>query len=300
MRLLERIAESIPPQSAGVGSPGVSAGTQISIWEDDPFSEPAPTPLPPIAPTVVVPFTPNTNPLLQTRILEPAVVPGQYTPGTPEFRFWVASEAVALGINFWSPLLPPGTKWTTFTSPMQVGLVSGEDLNAFYSRDQGLRFFQQVVRGITISSAESADVVCHELGHAILDAIRPELFQAASLEADAFHEGFGDMSGILCALQLPSLRQKVLEETDGQLNTNSRLSRLAEQLGWGIRQLSPTSVDRDCLRNAANRFFYQNPIFLPPSAPASQLSSDPLVQPGVLRRVPRRLGPDAGGRRRGG
>jgi hypothetical protein len=32
-----------------------------------------------------------------------------------------------------------------------------------------------------------------------------------------------------------------------------RLSRVADQLGWGIRQLSPTAVDRDCLRNAANR-----------------------------------------------
>jgi len=34
-------------------------------------------------------------------------------------------------------------------------------------------------------------------------------------------------------------------------------------------------VDPDCLRNAANAFFYRDPQTLPPSAPASQLSSEP-------------------------
>lgn len=67
---------------------------------------------------------------------------------------------------------------------------------------------------------------------------------------------------------------EVLSETGGRLNVNSRLSRLAEQLGWGIRQLSPTAVDRDSLRNAANRFVYRRPDTLPPTAPASMLSSE--------------------------
>src|SRR5262249_37415532 len=55
---------------------------------------------------------------------------------------------------------------------------------------------------------------------------------------------------------------------------NSRLSRLAEQLGWGIRQATPSAVDRDALRNAANRFFYEDPSLLPPQAPANQLASE--------------------------
>ena len=37
----------------------------------------------------------------------------------------------------------------------------------------------------------------------------------------------------------------------------------------------PDAVDPDCLRNAANSFFYRDPQTLPPSAPASQLSSEP-------------------------
>jgi hypothetical protein len=68
----------------------------------------------------------------------------------------------------------------------------------------------------------------------------------------------------------------VLEQSRGQLNSNTRLSQLARQLGWAIRvELDPTAVDRDCLRNTSNSFFYHDPAALPPSAPASQLSSEP-------------------------
>jgi hypothetical protein len=93
----------------------------------------------------------------------------------------------------------------------------------------------------------------------------------------AFHESFGDMSAILSALQLDSVRAKVIQETGGRLNVNSELSRLAPQLGWAIRQLSPTAVDADCLRNAANRFFYQDPDDLPP--PPQQVNSLPRCIP---------------------
>ena len=62
--------------------------------------------------------------------------------------------------------------------------------------------------GRTVFSGESPDVVCHELGHAILDSLKPQLFDAASMEVAAFHESFGDMSASLSALQLPSLREE--------------------------------------------------------------------------------------------
>src|SRR3989441_10359455 len=96
-----------------------------------------------------------------------------------------------------------------------------------------------------------------------------------SAEVAAFHESFGDMSAILSALQIPSFRQAILVETGGKLSRTSRLSRLAEQLGWAIRQSRPDLVDPDCLRNAANSFFYQPRDPPPPSAPATMLSSEP-------------------------
>jgi hypothetical protein len=131
------------------------------------------------------------------------------------------------------------------------------------------------VDGHVLYSGESPDVVCHEHGHAVLDSLRPELFDAPFIEAAAFHEAFGDMSSILCALQLGSVRESLIKSTKGRIHRNSMVSRLAEQLGWAIRQDAPDAVDRDALRNAANTWFYQDPAKLPPSAPASQLCSEP-------------------------
>ena len=71
--------------------------------------------------------------------------------------------------------------------------------------------------GVTYFSAESPDVACHEMGHAVLDAVRPQLWNAQSIEAAAFHESFGDMTAILSALQVPSFAQPVFNETHGNL-----------------------------------------------------------------------------------
>src|SRR6266516_6273737 len=145
---------------------------------------------------------------------------------------------------------------------------------SFYDRE-GLKFFHATAAGRTVFSGESPDIVCHELGHAILDSFKPQLFDAASIEVAAFHESFGDMSALLSALQLPSVREAVLAETGGVLGRSSRLSRLAEQLGWAIRQSVPSAVEPDCLRNAVNTLFYRDPDTLPTTAPGTSLSSEP-------------------------
>jgi hypothetical protein len=197
----------------------------------------------------------------------------RHAPKTPQFRYWTAADALARGVQFWSRVLPAGTRWFTGAA-LPVTLDAGEDLNAYYDR-VGLSFFHRRIRGEELFSGESPDVVCHELGHAVLDAIRPELWDTATAEAAAFHEAFGDVSALLCNLQLESVRRAVLSETGGRLYQSSSLSRIAEQLGWGIRQAMPDQTDRDCLRNAVNRFFYRDPNALPPTGPAASLTSEP-------------------------
>src|SRR5260370_20272896 len=83
------------------------------------------------------------------------------------------------------------------------------------------------------------------------------------------------MSGIVSAPQLARAREGVLAGTGGVLGRSSRLSRLAEQLGWAIRQSVLSAVEPDCLRNAVNTFFYRDPDTLPTTAPATSLSSEP-------------------------
>src|SRR5262249_4592492 len=156
--------------------------------------------------------------------------------------------------NFWGAIVPTGTRWRVGQS-LPVILDDGVDLNAFYTRGgfgdaPGLHFFHETVARRGYFSGERPDVACHEMGHALLDALRPQLFNAQSIESAAFHESFGDMTAILSALQVASLRPAILSETGGVLNRASRLSRLAEQLGAAIRVQHPDAVDSDCLRNA--------------------------------------------------
>src|SRR3989440_6974913 len=208
------------------------------------------------------------------RIVNPASAPEAkpHSPGTAEFRYWTGAESLRRGADFWGALLP-GLSWEVGRI-LPVDLDFGVDLNAFYDR-VGLKFFHGAAAGRTVFSGESPDVVCHELGHALLDSFKPQLFDAASMEVAAFHESFGDMSAVLSALQLPSVREGVLAETGGVLRRSSRLSQLAEQLGWAIRQSVPSAVEPDCLRNAVNTFFYRDPDTLPTTAPATSLSSEP-------------------------
>jgi len=247
----------------------------VSTWGDDPGDPSVQPALQPI--TVAVPnFAPQPLPF---KISGPTPPPAVYQVGTPNFRFYAAAVALRRTADFWGLIIPQGTPWQV-GKVLPVILDDGEDLNAFYTRGEfgeppGLHFFHQEVRGTTYFSGESPDIVCHEMGHGVLDAIRPQLFNAQTIEAAAFHESFGDMSAILSALQVPEFRNEVIDETAGTINRSSRLSRLAEQLGAAIRVMHPDSVDPDCLRNAANSFFYRDPQTLPPSAPAAQLSSEP-------------------------
>ncbi len=259
---------------AGSKAPAAATVT-VATWEDDPGDarqQPALVPITGAAPD-------QTAQPLPFKISGSTPAPKIYQPGTADFRFYAAASALRRTADFWGPILPSSTKWKV-GARLPVILDDGIDLNAFYTRGgfgdaPGLHFFHDTVAGRTFFSAESPDVACHEMGHAILDAIRPQLFDAQTIEAAAFHESFGDMCAIVSALQVASFRQKVFDETGGVLNRSSRLSRLAEQLGGAIRIQHPSSVEPDCLRNAVNSFFYRDPQTLPPSAPASQLSSEP-------------------------
>jgi len=234
----------------------------VNSWEDDPESGvQLTTPVPDLTKTPLA-FTFPT----------PAPKPDAYPPGTSQFRYWAAAAALRRGADYWAKRVPL-KRWQAGSS-LKVILDLGEDLNAYYNR-AALVFFHGPSPTGTVYSGESPDVACHELGHAVLDAFKPELWGAASQEVAAFHEAFGDISAIMSAIQLPSLRNTILTATGGRLYQNSRLSRLAEQLGNAIRASEPGSVDPDCLRNAVNSFTYQDPVTLPSRAPAAQLSSEP-------------------------
>lgn len=266
----ENVGPPIEPatDSVGVNVEAAAVG-MVFTWEDDPMSEPVRQP-------VQVPAPKLPAGTLGITIVEPAPPAQPYPVGSSKFRYWVAAEALARGMQFWQKLLPTGTKWATPDGKLRVNLDLDVDLNAYYRRGMSrLEFYHTTIGGRTIYSGESPNIVCHELGHAVLDALRPQLFNVMSIEGASFHESFGDISAILCALQLDSTVQSLINETGGRLYRSTFLSRVAEELGWAIRQIRPQNVDPDCLRNAVNSFFYRDPMTLPTTAPASLLSSAP-------------------------
>jgi hypothetical protein len=241
---------------------------QIQTWGYDPGTPDAPHGL------IVCPQPDLGAPPLPTQITGPAPAPDA-SPGTPAFRYWVAAEALRRGSNLWGATIGASASWNPVVGAvLPVELDAGEDLNAYYNR-QALHFFHEEVRGVTVYSGESSGVVNHEQGHGVLDAVRPQLWDAPFAEVAAFHEAFGDMSSMLCALQLEPIREAVIDQTGGRVGTDSELSRCAEQLGWAVRQLIPDSVDPTALRNAANSWFYRDPAGLAPRGPAGQLCSEP-------------------------
>jgi hypothetical protein len=236
------------------------APTTVSVWIDDPLSHLG---------LIDRPVPDLSKAPLKFKIKGIAVLPGHYAIGTPQFRYWAGAEPLRRGGDFWAPLL--GVKHWEPGAVLPVNLDKGVDLNAYYDRTE-LAFFHEKVGQTTYYSGESPDVVCHEMGHACLDAHRPELWDAPFIEAGAFHESFGDMSAILSALQLPEMRNAVLSGVAAYKSTP--LSRCAEQLGEAIRKVDKGAVDPDCLRNAFNAFKYVDPQTLPDSAPATALCAE--------------------------
>lgn len=242
---------------------------RIVAWEDDPLSTNATLMSAPVPKAMSGPF----SVAISGKPPKPAI----YKVESDEFRYWNAFDALNRAAGFWRQVVheaDPGRDWhPAVGSPLGVDLVHGDDLNAYYDR-RCLSFFRASVSGRVVYSGESPDVLAHELGHAVLDAIRPPLWEALGVEFAAFHEAFGDISSVCSALQLASLRHAAIEETHPSFYRSSRVSRLAEQLGWAIRQSRTDASEPDCLRNAVNSFYYQPPHKLPPEAPSAALSSE--------------------------
>jgi hypothetical protein len=241
--------------------------TQVMVWEDDPVSDGA---VP-----VAVPAPGSLQSRFQMNIIAEAPLPGRYEKGTREFRYWNARAALVRCRDFWEPLLPADAAWQTGGKELPVVLDKGVRLNASYDRLGGLSFFHDTVNGEEIYTADSPDIVCHEMGHAILDAIQPTVALAGMFETAAFHEAFGDISALLTNLQVDSFCDHVLGRHGVLIENDSRWTRIGEALGRAINKRNPDRASPHFLRNAANGFFYQPPTQLPISGIDSVLTREP-------------------------
>ncbi|MFN8610375.1 MAG: hypothetical protein U0931_22750 [Vulcanimicrobiota bacterium] len=205
-----------------------------------------------------------------------------YELGTPEFdqvnTHGIVSQALATYERYTGHVMP----WS-FKGPLQVNPHAGEGKTAYYSRwDQSINFFQwdSPSLGKTVKTSQAFDVGSHEIGHAILDGIRPGLLSGT--EGKAFHEGFGDSSAIIHALQYDTNLQQILVDNGGDFSKPSLITRLAEEFGSAFNKEddNPNNDDHPYYRTALNEFKYKDPKQLPsdsypPSQPEEVLTSEP-------------------------
>lgn len=153
--------------------------------------------------------------------------------------------------------------------------AAGREMNAYYDR-RSLTFFYYPYAGRNVYFSDSADIVTHELGHAFLDAMRPDFWSVQSLEIWSFHEAFADIVAMFNLMSYEKAIKAVLEQTGGDLEKSNVITKLAEEVGQMIREVTEDpSFLPDSLRDPAlEHFNYANPSTLPSEAPNNMLAAE--------------------------
>lgn len=134
--------------------------------------------------------------------------------------------------------------------PISVYPRAGEDPNAYYAREEkSLRFFYFYPKNNHLNplvyTCRSFDIVAHETGHAVLDALRPGYWNSWHPETGGLHESFGDLTSIFTMLAQMDQCEAIIAESKADLHTKSFFSALAEQFGEALGRTTG-------LRNADN------------------------------------------------
>jgi hypothetical protein len=144
-------------------------------------------------------------------------------------------------------------RWAFGSEQLLVVPRAGEWANAFYDRaTRSLQFFWfPRDGGGTVFTALSRDIVAHECGHALLDAVVPSLFDSATPQSIAIHEAIADLIAVLMALDSDALRIAVLERSRNSLTGANAFNGIAEE--FGLARPGPDGVARRALRELDNR-----------------------------------------------
>jgi hypothetical protein len=196
---------------------------------------------------------------------------------TLEHQAAMCYYSIVQAINLMNKILGKPNAWSS-TNVLYVQPRAGKQFNAFYDRT-GLRFFYAMdpVTKKLVYASNSSDVVLHEAGHALLDALRPDLYNVQAMEIWAFHEAFGDIHTIINMLQHDEVLDFALSQTGGNLAQSNIITRIAEEMGQAIYDVTggKGGYSAAALRDAFNSYTYVEPEKLPTNGMDNQLTSEP-------------------------
>jgi hypothetical protein len=126
-----------------------------------------------------------------------------------------------------------GLGWGFEASRLIVLPHAGYMANAFYSEDtHSLQFYSfRQQDGDIYHTALVHDIVAHETGHALLDAVRDRYTEANEPETAALHEAIGDLTAVFAALTHAEVRSRLLRDAGPQLEGSNPVANIAEDFG---------------------------------------------------------------------
>ncbi len=141
-------------------------------------------------------------------------------------------------------------KWQWGEGPIHLFPRIKEETNAYYIRGRkliGFGYFKALNNSTYIYTCRSYDIVSHELGHAILDALKPSLWASNHPQTGGLHESFGDLLVLFTLLAQLDMCEAIIAETKGNLHNKTFFTVIAEQMGQNIYRNSVglRNIDND-------------------------------------------------------
>jgi hypothetical protein len=164
---------------------------------------------------------------------------------------WQTREAAFAAVEVFEGLHGPVNRWARAPNRKVLDLVrdAGEDINAYYD-GYSVSFYHQPVGSQVKFSGASADIVSHEVGHALLDTIRPELWDSKFPEVAAFHEAFGDCIAMLTEIADKDMRKDLVKV----INKRNFIETFGEDLSWTVLKVKGAKSNPSKPRQARNKF----------------------------------------------
>lgn len=150
----------------------------------------------------------------------------EYPDGTRDFVRWQCREGVLRAVRAWESVGGHMAQWQKKGS-IKVDAVNLIEKGAFYKPGY-LKFGRVRHDGGAAWAGASVDIVAHEVGHAILDSLRHDLYNSPWEQVDAFHEGFSDVISVLTALSDRAVRERLVQS--GEVGRQNDAVRIGEEL----------------------------------------------------------------------
>lgn len=200
-----------------------------------------------------------------------------YPPGDPSFVFWQCRQAALLAVEAWEQVSGPLRTWQGASRSLILDPDRAVGLEANYDR-ASVSFDRWPVQENTSFTGASTDAVSHEVGHAILDAERPDLWDSLFPEVAAFHEGFADCVTLLVALLDNKVADALFRGVSDQkrvLHAGGLASQVAESVAAAFRLSFGAQHPSAQPRQLKNQLQWAIPTTLPANPTPTNLSREP-------------------------